>query len=123
MPSTHVETITQGRPHSEHRLAFHRIGHGHTKITQNGWRKVDNAGLRILRLAIHEENTGHRFGINDVIAAPAALIVLQQRIGKVAKRRVPLHPVSGSEVDEEVGRVFYESAEVESLPSRISMAS
>ena len=41
------------------------------------------------RSLIHEKNSGDCFGVNNVIAAPATLVVFNQMVGKTAECTLP----------------------------------
>ena len=52
---------------------------------------------------IHKENAGNRFGIDNVVPAPAAGIVLDYAVGKTAESTLPGDTEPGTEIYQEIG--------------------
>jgi hypothetical protein len=48
---------------------------------------------------IHEKNSRDCFGVDNVIATPATVVVLNQMVGKTAERTLPGDAEAGIKVD------------------------
>ena len=72
-------------------------------MLQNRGRNINDAGLIVAQHAINKQNARYRFGIHNMVSAPAPHIVLQQRTSKSAQSRLPRHTKSGIKIHQHIG--------------------
>src|SRR6476620_6211413 len=81
------------------------------KVNDRGW------GTGSSRSGVHEQNSRNRFGIDDVVSTPFALIVFDQRLLKPSDSALPRDTKPGPKVHQQVRGVDRVGAGVDFLPA------
>src|SRR5215469_375112 len=75
------------------------------KIPLRTWRRgrprPRHAGTSVPTM-IHEQNSRHSIGIDDVISAPTASVVLNERVRKTPQRGLPRDTISRTKTDQQI---------------------
>ena len=77
-----------------------------------GARSIIRARCLCRARAIHEQNTGNRFRIHNVVSTPAAHVVFQHGMRKAAHRALPGNPESTMKIYQQIRRILHKRTRV-----------
>src|SRR5580693_5313874 len=87
---------------SKQRFSFHRQMIGNVQVVQDRGRKIDDLSVVVQHRPIHEENPGYDFRINNVVPAPAPVIILKQRFRETPEGTLPGNTEARAEIQQQI---------------------
>src|SRR5579863_815806 len=98
---------------SKQRFSFHRQMIGNVQVVQDRGRKIDDLRVIVHHRPIHEQNAGDGIGVNNMVPAPAPVVILKQRFREPPEGTLPGNTEARAKIHQQIWSIFHERSRID----------